>query len=156
MQILLVYATNSGTTMMTAQAVADRLTQKGHTVTMKEVKLTTPADIQAAEMVILGSPSWDFDGKEGMPHEDYMPLIEKLKTQTYEGKPFTIFGLGDSSYRVYCGAVDQLEELVTTMKGKLLVPSLKIDNFFADQPKHMEAIAAWTDSLITSLPKEVT
>lgn len=151
MNIFLVYATNSGTTMMAAQSISDGLTQKGHTVTMKEARNTEPEDFIGAQAVILGSPSWDFDGNEGMPHEDFMPLIEKLKTQTFENKPFAIFGLGDSTYRVYCGAVDHLEELVKTMKGKLVVPSLKIDNFFADQPKHMEAITAWTEGLIKAL-----
>jgi flavodoxin I len=136
---------------MTAQTVEGLLTQKGHTVTTKEVKEVTLPDIQGAGAVILGSPSWDFDGKEGMPHEDYVPLIEQLKTQTYEGKPFAIFGLGDSSYTHFCGAVDHLEELVTSMKGKLVTPSLRIDKFFSDQTKHMEAINTWTNNLITAL-----
>ena len=151
MNILLIYATNSGTTMLTAQTISDNLTQKGHTVTMKEVRASTPEDIQNAQAVILGSPSWDFDGHEGMPHEDYVPLMEKLKTKTYEGKPFAVFGLGDSSYTHFCGAVDHLEELVSTMKGKLLVPSLRIDKFFSDQTRHMESIGAWTNDLVGQL-----
>ncbi len=151
MNTLLVFATNSGTTMMTAQAVSDKLTAAGHTVTMKEVKEINIPDVQAAEAVIFGTPSWDFDGKEGMPHEDYLPLMEQLKTQSYEGKAFAIFGLGDSSYTHFCGAVDHLEELVKTMKGKLVVPSLRIDKFFSDQTKHMEAINTWTEDLTKAL-----
>lgn len=147
MNILLVYATNSGTTMMVAQTVSDKLNALDHTVTMKMVMETSAEEIAAAPMVIFGSPSWDFDGKEGMPHEDYMPLMEKLKTVNAENKPFAVFGLGDSSYRVFCGAVDHLENLVKTMKGKLIVPSLKIDNYFADQTKHTEAINSWADSI---------
>jgi flavodoxin I len=151
MNILLVFATNSGTTMMTAQSVSDGLTQKGHTVTMKEVKTVTADEVANAEMVIFGSPSWDFDGKEGMPHEDYMPIMNELKTKTLEGKKFAIFGLGDSSYTHFTGAVDHLEELVKTMKGTLLVPSLRIDKFFSDQAKHMEAITSWTESVASVL-----
>lgn len=150
MNILLVYATNSGTTMMAAQTITDKFTSVGHTVTMKQAAETTAEEIAAAPMVIFGSPSWDFDGKEGMPHEDFMPLMEKLKTVNAENKPFAIFGLGDSSYRIYCGAVDHLEELIKTMKGKLVVPSLKIDNYFADQTKHMEAMNAWTENVAKS------
>lgn len=151
MQILLVYATNSGTTMMAAQAVSDKLTALGHTVTMKMVTETSVEEIVAAPLVIFGSPSWDFDGKEGMPHEDYVPLMEKLKTVNAENKPFAIFGLGDSSYRIYNGAVDHLENLIKTMKGKLVVPSLRIDNYFADQTKHTEAINAWAEKIAKAL-----
>lgn len=151
MQILLVYATNSGTTMMTAQAVTDKLTGAGHQVTMKQALETTPDDLRNAHAVIFGSPSWDFDGKEGMPHEDYMPLIEKLKRQAFEGKPFAVFGLGDSSYTHFCGAVDHLEELIKTIKGILVVPSLKIDKYFSDQTKHMETINSWAQGLVTQL-----
>ncbi len=153
MQILLVYATNSGTTMMTAQAVADKLTAAGHQVTIKQVMETSPDDIKTAPAVVLGSPSWDFNGMEGMPHEDYVPLIEKLKSMPLDEKPFAIFGLGDSSYTHFCGAVDHLEELVKTVKGKLVTPSLRIDKYFSDQSKHMEAINAWADVLATQLGK---
>lgn len=151
MNILLVYATNSGTTMMTAQTISDKLTSSGHTITMKQVMDTAPEDIIAAQAVIFGSPSWDYEGKEGMPHEDYMQLMEKLQTLDMQGKSFAVFGLGDSSYTHFCGAVDHLEELVKTMKGKLVVPSLRIDKFFSDQTRHMEAITAWTDNLQKTL-----
>lgn len=151
MNVLLVYATNSGTTMMTAQAVSDTLTQKGHTVTMKEVRDASPDDFAAHDIVILGSPSWDFDGQEGMPHEDYMPLIEKLKTKSFEGKPFAVFGLGDSSYTHFCGAVDHLETLISDIKGTLISPSLRIDNFFSDQNKHTQAIGEWAEGIAGKL-----
>jgi flavodoxin I len=151
MNILLVFATNSGTTMTAAQTVNDKLVAKGHTVTMKEARDTTPEEFTGAQAVVMGSPSWDFEGHEGMPHEDWLPLMEKLKTVTLEGKPFAVFGMGDSSYKKFCGAVDHLEELVKTVKGKLVVPSLKIDKFYSDQTGNMDKINAWADSLVTAL-----
>ncbi len=151
MNILLVYATNSGTTMTTAQTVNDKLAAKGHTVTMKEARDTTPEDFNSPEVIVLGSPSWDYEGKEGMPHEDYIPLFEKLKGVTHENKPFAVFGLGDSSYKHFCGSADHLEELVTSMKGKLIVPSLRIDKFYSDQTGNMDKINAWADSVIAAL-----
>ncbi len=151
MNVLLVYATNSGTTMTTAQTVNDKLTGKGHQVTMKEARDTTPVDFDTPQAIVIGSPSWDFEGNEGMPHEDWLPLMEKLKTKTLENKPFAVFGLGDSSYKHFCGAVDHLEEMVKTMKGKLLVPSLRIDKFYSDQTGNMDKINEWADSLIAAL-----
>lgn len=151
MNILLVFATNSGTTMTAAQTINDKLAGKGHTMTMKEVRDVKPEDFDAPQAIVLGSPSWDFEGHEGMPHEDYLPLMEQLKTKVLENKPMAVFGLGDSSYKHFCGAVDHLEELVKTMKAKLVVPSLRIDKFYSDQTGNMDKINAWADSLIAAL-----
>lgn len=151
MNILLVYATNSGTTMSTAQAINDKLVAKGYAVTMKEVRDASEGDFTSPDAIVMGSPSWDFEGHEGMPHEDWLPLMEKLKTQTHENKRFAVFGLGDSSYKHFCGAVDHMEELVKTVKGALVVPSLRIDKFYSDQTGNMDKINAWADSLITVL-----
>lgn len=151
MNILLVYATNSGTTMSTAQSISDKLSAKGHAVTMKEVRDTAETDFSSPDAIVMGSPSWDFEGHEGMPHEDWLPLMEKLKTMTFENKPFALFGLGDSSYKHFCGAVDHMEELVKTMKGRLIVPSLRIDKFYSDQTGNMDKINTWADGVITAL-----
>lgn len=146
MNILLVWATNSGTTQTVAQMVSDALTAAGHTVTSKEVREVTPQDFTAAQAILLGSPSWDFEGHEGYPHEDFLPFIEKMKT-TEVAKPFAVFGLGDSSYKFYNGAVDHLEEFVKNMKGTLVVPSLKIDKFYNDQTGNTDKVNAWIEEL---------
>ncbi len=146
MNILLVWATNSGTTQTVAHVIHDALTAAGHTLTMKEARETTPEDFTAPQAVILGTPSWDFDGNEGFPHEDFLPLMEKVKTQTV-AKPFAIFGLGDSSYRIYNGAVDHLEKFVSDVKGTLLIPSLKIDRYYSDEAGNAAKVNAWTEEL---------
>lgn len=145
------YATNSGTTMTTAQTVSDKLTAKGHAVTMKEARDGSTEDFSSPDAIILGSPSWDYEGNEGMPHEDWIPLMEKMKTLSLENKLFAVFGLGDSSYKHFCGAVDHMEELVKTVKGKLVVPSLRIDKFYSDQTGNMDKINAWADSVVSVL-----
>lgn len=146
MNIFLVWATNSGTTQTVAHMVNDALTAAGHTVTMKEARETTPEDFTSPQAIIIGSPSWDFDSNEGFPHEDFLPLMEKLKTATV-AKPFAIFGLGDSSYKFFTGAVDHFEEFVKNIKGTLLVPSLRIDKFYSDQTGNTEKVNAWLEEL---------
>ncbi len=151
MNILIAYATNSGTTMTTAQAISDKLNAKGFAVTLKEVRDITESEFSTTDAIVMGSPSWDFEGHEGMPHEDWLPLMEKLKTITFENKPFAIFGLGDSSYKHFCGSVDQMEALIKTIKGKLLVDSLRVDKFYSDQTGNMDKINAWADTVISAL-----
>ena len=155
MNILLVYATNSGTTQAIAQIVSDALTQQGHTVTIKEAAHAAPEDFASAQAVILGSPSWDFDGKEGQPHEDFLPLMDKMKGQQV-AKPFAIFGLGDTSYKYFCGAVDHLEEFVKTLQGNLLVPSLRIANYYTNLDQATQAVNTWITTLGEKIKQPTT
>ena len=62
MNILLVYATNSGGTAQAATMIADTLKGKGHIISVKEAKDAAPGDLSMAALIILGSPSWDQDG----------------------------------------------------------------------------------------------
>ena len=146
MQILLVYATNSGGTAQTAQIIADILTSKGHVVTVKDAKNAEPADITAAPFVLLGSPSWDYNGMEGQPLPEMAEFIDRCKDIQLEGKPFAVFGLGDSSYTYFCGAVTYLEAFVKRAKGRLVLPSLKVDGFYM-RPEAGEQITKWADEL---------
>lgn len=150
MNILLVWATNSGTTQTVAEMIRDGLIKAGHDVTMKEARETTPEDFTAPQAIVLGTPSWDFDANEGMPHEDFLSLMDKMKTAEV-AKPFAVFGLGDSSYKVFNGGVDHLETFVKSIKGTLLVPSLRIDKYYSDTEGNNAKITAWVNELKTKL-----
>lgn len=146
MDILLVYATNSGGTAQTATIIADTLKGKGHSVTMKEAKDAEKTDATKTECIILGSSSWDYNGLEGQPLPEMAEFIDRCKDIQLEGKPCAVFGLGDSSYTYFCGAVTYLEAFVKRAKGTLVLPSLKVDGFYM-KPEAGEQITKWADAL---------
>lgn len=150
MNILLVYATNSGGTAQAAQMIADTLTGKGHTVTIQEAKETGPNHLTAAPLVILGSPSWDYNGMDGQPLQEMVEFLNRCKDVSLEKTPCAVFGLGDRSYTYFCGAVTYLEAFVTRVKGTLLVPSLKIDGFYM-HPEASQNITAWANEVAEKL-----
>lgn len=152
MNILIAYATNSGGTADAANIVNTALTDGGHQVTLKVIRDVTPDELGTFNLILFGSPSWDTAMQEGMPHEDFIAFIEKTKGKTYTDKPFAIFGLGDSSYTHFCGAVDHLEEFVKAMQGKLITESLRIDGYYT-QPGNGEKVKAWAQHLLQALPK---
>ena len=152
MNILLLYATNSGGTQQASEMVASMLREKGHTVTLKNPKESNVVEVSSVDFVLLASPSWDYQDKEGMPHEDFFPLLEALKGKTLENKPFAILGLGDSSYSHFCGSVDEFEKVVQNLKGKLIVPSLKIDGYYLHMDQNNQAVKDWTEKLLAALP----
>lgn len=146
MNILLVFATNSGGTAQATQMIADTLTGRGHVVIVKEAKNAEPADITAAPFVLLGSPSWDYNGMEGQPLPEMAEFIDRCKDIQLEGKPFAVFGPGDSSYTYFCGAVTYLEAFVKRAKGTLVLPSLKVDGFYMKSDAG-EQITKWAEEL---------
>lgn len=150
MNILLVYATNSGSTAQAAQMIADALAGKGHTVSVKDAKAATPEDVMAASFFILGSPSWDHDGMEGQPLPEMEEFIARCKDVTLNGKPCAVFGLGDSSYTYFCGAVTYLEAFIKRTGGVLIVPSLKVDGFYM-KPDASENITKWANALAENI-----
>ncbi len=150
MNILLVYATNSGSTASAAQIIADTLTGLGHTVSTKEARDTSPEAVVEAPFFLLGSPSWDQNGMEGQPLPEMEEFIARCKDITISGKSCAVFGLGDSSYTYFCGAVTYLEAFIKRTGGNLVVPSLKIDGFYM-KPDAGEIIKKWANALAEKL-----
>lgn len=150
MNILFLYATNSGSTMDATSSVKSLLEASGHTVTLKNPKESSFDELTKADCIVIASPSWDYEGKEGQPHEDFDALLKELEGKSLEGKPFAILGLGDSSYTHFCGAVDIFESMVQGVKGKLIVPSLRIDRFYQKR-ENPDLVKSWADSLVKLL-----
>lgn len=151
MNILLLYATNSGGTQQASQMVATVLQEKGHTVTVKNPKESNVDEVSGADLVVFASPSWDYQDKEGQPHEDFFLLLQSLEGKTMEGKSFAVLGLGDSSYAHFCGAVDEFEKVIQNVKGKLAVPSLKIDGYYLHMDESNQATTDWASKLLSAL-----
>lgn len=150
MNIGIFYATNSGGTEMAAQMIADHLSSK-HTVTVKRMIDTEPDELSSYDVIVFGSPSWDYDGKEGQPHDDFWEFKRKMEGKTLEGKKVAIFGLGDSSYKIFTGAVDVMEEWIKQWNGSQIVPSLRIDKFYYQQAENTQLIEEWCKQLLETL-----
>jgi flavodoxin I len=122
MNILLIFATYSGGTQTAAQTITDNLQKQNHSVNCQKHFRKPPQKTWIAhDAIILCSPTWDFDGKEGMPHEDFVHFMENNKEKSWEGKPFAVMCLGDSSYTHFCGSVDHLEAFIRNAKGNLAI-----------------------------------
>lgn len=151
MNICILWATYSGGTEIAGQTVSEILKSSGHTVTVQGPADFLPDTIKKYDCIVLCTPTWDYQGKEGQPHEDFISFVQKAKGKIWTDKPFAILGLGDSSYTHFCGSVGVLEEFVIQSKGKIIIPSLKIDGFFFSQDKHLESIRLWSGNLLKAL-----
>jgi len=149
MKILIVFATNSGGTAQAVDIAANVLRSSNHEVDVKNVTETKPDDFGEYGCILLASPTWDYADKEGQPHEDFVPFIDATGARTFNALPFAILGLGDTSYTHFCGVVDIFEEFVSKVKGKLIVPSLRIDRFY-QKPENMGLVEEWAKKLAST------
>jgi flavodoxin I len=147
MKILLTYATNSGSTYLVSNIIKETLQQYKHSVLQKTANETTLEDLKEADLVIIGSPSWLVEEKQGMPHETILELMKRFSTPEAKQKRFAVFGCGDSSYTLFCGAVSQIEEVVSKVGGTQVMPSLRIDGFYFNLDDTQEQAYAWAQVL---------
>lgn len=146
MRITIIYATNSGSTYLVSKKI-ESLLKKKHQISVVEAKNASIKNIDNADLVLFGSPSWDFDGHEGYPHRAMLTLMEQLRAHPFNGKQCAVFGCGDTSYTNFCGAVDHLEEFVKQQNGKLVIESLRIDGYYFDEKNNLAKVEKWIEPI---------
>lgn len=145
MKILIGYATNSSGTLVASTVLTKTLKEKGIEIIHKEIRGVKPDSLNQYDLIILGSCSWNYNKTEGMPHEYMSAFMASMNQTSLPEKPFAVFGLGDTAYMYFCGAVDHMETFVYSIHGRLVVPSLRIDGFFFDQQQNENRLREWAE-----------
>lgn len=157
MNITIIYGTNAGSTREAALVVQNVLQQHGHAVRVMAAADAQADDIRGADAVVFGSCTWDAigaDGRlEGQMQQHFMELHVRLRGQTFPGKRFAIFGLGDRSYTEFCAAADKLVSFVGELQGTLVVEPLKIDGYFFRLDENQARVEAWAKGVAEALEK---
>jgi sulfite reductase (NADPH) flavoprotein alpha-component len=148
MNILIAYATYSGSTQMACDFLTQELIKMGHQPTLKLINQLSFDEMNNFDLIIFASPSWDFEGKEGQPHQDFLTWMENNNDKKFEGKKFAVIGLGDSSFSHFCGGADIIENFIKNKGGILKTESLKIDKYLLDPPKNNQLISQWIKKII--------
>jgi len=106
------------------QAVAP-LTQLGYQVALFEAaNLDEVLKFNADIWLVISSTT----GQGDIP-DNLLPFYLEVKNRfpLLTGKQFAVIALGDSSYDTFCGAGEQLHELLLEVQGTELAPMLRID-----------------------------
>lgn len=147
MKTLLIFATSTGSTIDVTHCIASEFSQKDKEITVINALNVKPEEINDYDLIILGSSTWG----EGELPEAFTRLVEKLSSHKFTDKKFAVFGLGDATYTYFCGAADHLENFVKQVEGKLIVPTLKIDNFYFNEKQEIPKIQKWAKEVIKNL-----
>ncbi|MBY0197811.1 flavodoxin [Priestia megaterium] len=122
-EILLAYASMSGNTEAIADLIEEELVKHGLHVKRAEVYDIDASDLVSAESIIFGAYTWG----DGELPDDFLDLYDEMDNIDLSQKQMAVFGSGDSSYDVFCGAVDLIEEKIKRRNGNIAVPGLKIE-----------------------------
>lgn len=154
MNIAIVYGTNSSGTHEAATLVAHELRQAGHQVTMEHAKNIDPTKPIQADLLVLGSCTWErFEGDtrlEGELQQHMYALTQAWRTNPPAIKKFSLFALGDRSYTNFCHAADLLERFVAEIHGELVGPTLRIDSWFYNQPANRQVVTDWVKAVLAA------
>lgn len=148
MQVTIIYATYSNSTALATEFVQEWLKKAGHEVQRVLVAEATAEMFQSPDLLILASPSWDYNGQQGMPHEDFEPVQARLGDLRLDGKPTAVLGLGDTNFTHFCGATEHLTEWLQARGATAVVAPLKIDQYYVNEAAAKEQILAWIKSIV--------
>ncbi|SDZ09787.1 flavodoxin I [Evansella caseinilytica] len=123
-KILLVYASMTGNTEEMADLVEEGVASEGVEVDKRDVMDVDISTIDEFDYIMLGAYTWG----EGALPDEFLDLYDDMETHDLAGKTFAVFGTGDTSYTIYCGAVDLLEEVIKERGGNLALEGLKVEN----------------------------
>ncbi|MBV2128227.1 flavodoxin [Arsukibacterium indicum] len=134
-KIALIVGSVYGGAQYVAEQAESMLSGAGHQVLLfEEPKLDEVMAADAKAWLVITSTT----GQGDIP-DNLQPFYLDLKNRfpLLSGKPFAVVALGDSSYDTYCGAGEQMRELLTEIQGNELAPMLKIDACETLEPENV-------------------
>jgi flavodoxin short chain len=136
----IVYGSTTGNTESVAKQIGKILTREGVEVRIQDVAKTKVEELgRGVDVTLLGASTWGDSEVEFQ--EDFATFFEEMDKADLKDKKVAVFGCGDSSYTHFCGAVDQLQEKVEGMGGKVINDPLKIDGDPGDAASDVESWA---------------
>ncbi len=146
-----IIASTSGHTQFVLDTIIARWKETGAaiSVTVVRAELATPEDLLRADVLLLGSGTWNTGGVEGQLNP-YMHdlLFGKLKGLNLGGKPVLLVSLGDERYYFTTRCTERFMQFLKAAHGKATGIPLIIVNEPYDQ---VERIHKWADGAAEKL-----
>ncbi|SFF26621.1 flavodoxin I [Paenibacillus algorifonticola] len=130
-KVIVVYASMTGNTEEMAEAIVAGAQEAGVEVVSKEAFDANAADLLEYDGIIIGAYTWG----DGELPDEILDFYEELEGLDLSGRKAAVFGSGDSSYPVFCGAVDTIEAKLRELGAEIVSESLKVEYNPSDAEK---------------------
>ncbi|MGI6294870.1 MAG: flavodoxin [Armatimonadota bacterium] len=125
---IIIYGSTTGSTELMAGYIGEGIEDAGIDVTIKNVLNASIDDLHAHDLIFLGCSTWG----DGDMQDDFMTFYDAMEGVDLSGKKGAAFGPGDSSYDMFCEAVNMLEHRMRKCGVTIIAPGLKIDGDVVD------------------------
>jgi flavodoxin I len=123
-KVLIVYYSLGGNTKGAVKHIIDKLNIYGQGYDLLALPFSIKPNIEAYQHVFIGSPTYG-DGNIPEPMLDFLRYI--LKFNEFNLPSFSIFGTGDTQWKHYCRAVDEIKHHLS--KNTKVIQTLKIEQY---------------------------
>ncbi|AZK48758.1 flavodoxin [Paenibacillus lentus] len=122
-KIMIIYASLTGNTEEMAELIAEGVRSTGAVAELKAVEDCNAVDLRKYDAFLLGAYTWG----DGELPDEFHDFLEEMEEIDWKGARTALFGSGDTSYRLYCGALDELELRMKKLGVEVVQESLKVE-----------------------------
>lgn len=122
-KVLVVYASMTGNTEEMAEAIAEGAKEAGVEVVSKEAFDASADELNEYDGIIIGAYTWG----DGELPDEFIDFYDALDSLDLSGKKAAVFGSGDTSYPIFCGAVDTIETKLKELGAEIVSESIKFE-----------------------------
>ena len=143
--VLVLTASQTGNARRLGEKLREALAAAGHAV-----KVVAAADVNAKQLVaartLFAVASTQGEGEPPDEARGLWELLAGRKAPKFADTGFAVFGLGDSSYPLFCEAGKFLDERFATLGAKRLLDRVDADVEYADEAE------AWLAAAVAAVP----
>ncbi|MNZ84070.1 Flavodoxin [compost metagenome] len=144
-KIIIVYASLTGNTEEMAELIAEGIRSTGAIADLKVVEECNAVILKKYDAFILGTYTWG----DGELPDEFLDFVEEMEELELKGVVASVFGSGDTTYRLFCGAVDELEEQLQGWGAVIAQESLKIE--FGPTKEEKELCRQFGEKIVAQL-----
>lgn len=128
MKVVVVYASGTGNTRVTAECIAEGAGEAGAEVDLYNVHLLDASILLEGDAVLIGEPTHG----DGEHHGDFIPFDRSMGEllvhgRKLEGIPAAAFVGCDRAYRKFGGAIELIEDRLVECGGHIVQQGLKVE-----------------------------